>query len=81
MDLSGKTCLITGANSGIGLESTRCLSARGCAVLMACRNTYEAGAVVKNLCDKPHLLTFFETNLASLKSVKNTSDEIMKLDG
>ncbi|XP_028162840.1 WW domain-containing oxidoreductase-like isoform X2 [Ostrinia furnacalis] len=76
IDLSGKTCLITGANSGVGLEMTRCMSARNCSVLMACRNAYAAN-VVRNSSDKPHLLHFYETNLASLKSVKKTSDEIL----
>ncbi|XP_053600068.1 WW domain-containing oxidoreductase-like [Plodia interpunctella] len=77
-DLSKKKCLITGANSGIGLEMTRCMTSRGCEVLMACRNPYEATTVVKNVCENPNLLRFYETNLASLSSVKASSDEILK---
>ncbi|XP_013188776.2 WW domain-containing oxidoreductase [Amyelois transitella] len=77
-DLTGKTCLITGANSGIGLEMTRCLSSRGCEVLMACRNPYEATTVVKNVCSDISLLRFYETNLATLRSVKASTDEILK---
>ncbi|KAL0894864.1 hypothetical protein ABMA27_013378 [Loxostege sticticalis] len=55
---------------------TRCMNARDCSVLMACRNPYAAN-FVKNTCAKPDLLHFYETNLASLKSVKKTSDEIL----
>lgn len=37
-DQSGRTILVTGANSGLGLESARALVAHGARVLMACRN-------------------------------------------
>jgi NAD(P)-dependent dehydrogenase (short-subunit alcohol dehydrogenase family) len=36
-DLTGKTYLITGANSGVGLETTRQLVKQGAHVVMACR--------------------------------------------
>ncbi len=34
-DLSGKTALITGANSGLGLETAKRLAERGACVVMA----------------------------------------------
>ena len=37
-DQTGRTILITGANSGLGLRSAEALSAKGATVLMACRN-------------------------------------------
>ena len=41
-DLQGQVALITGANSGLGLETTRALAARGAHVVMACRNLDKA---------------------------------------
>ncbi|KOB77434.1 WW domain containing oxidoreductase, isoform B, partial [Operophtera brumata] len=82
LELADKTCLITGANSGIGLEMTRCLSARGCAVLMACRNTYAAGAGARaqSMWENNHRLRLYETNLASLRSVKKCCDQILQAE-
>ena len=37
-DLSGKVCLVTGANSGIGFETCRALAERGATVWMLCRD-------------------------------------------
>ena len=37
-DQTGRLALITGANSGLGLESARALLARGATVLLACRS-------------------------------------------
>lgn len=44
-DLSGKTILITGATSGIGLHAARRLAARGARLVLACRNAAKMSAV------------------------------------
>lgn len=38
IDLTGKTCVITGASSGLGRESARALAAAGAHVILAARN-------------------------------------------
>jgi NAD(P)-dependent dehydrogenase (short-subunit alcohol dehydrogenase family) len=42
LDLTGKTALVTGANSGIGLETMRVLALRGAHVIGAARTTEKA---------------------------------------
>ena len=40
-----KIVLITGANRGIGKETTRALAQKGATIIMACRNLEKAGPV------------------------------------
>jgi NAD(P)-dependent dehydrogenase (short-subunit alcohol dehydrogenase family) len=49
VDLTGRICLITGANSGIGLETTRALARRGATVWMLCRNRERGTAALKDV--------------------------------
>lgn len=49
LDLTGRTILITGANSGLGLESARVLASRGAQIVAAARSTEKAAEVVRGL--------------------------------
>ncbi len=41
-DLTGSVAVVTGANRGLGLESTKALARKGATVVMACRNLQKA---------------------------------------
>lgn len=47
--LSGKTALVTGANSGIGYHTARELARKGAAVTLACRNPAKAQDALRRL--------------------------------
>jgi len=38
MDISGKTCMIAGANSGLGLATSKQFARSGANVIMVCRD-------------------------------------------
>ncbi|KAI8577605.1 hypothetical protein K450DRAFT_201111 [Umbelopsis ramanniana AG] len=71
-DLSGLTVLITGANVGIGLETTRMLSEMGAQVTIACRNAKKAEAaaedIEKTTGNRP------DTALLDLSILESTAD-------
>lgn len=48
-DLAGRTMVVTGANSGIGLETTRYLADAGATVVMGCRNRAKAERAVADV--------------------------------
>ena len=45
-DLSGRTLIVTGGNSGLGLETTRELARHGARVVLACRSLEKARAAI-----------------------------------
>lgn len=77
-DLSGKLALVTGANSGLGYETTRAMAAKGAEVIMACRNLEKGKAALEtiqaeNLNAK---LVLMQLDLGSLASVRSFADEV-----
>ena len=76
-DLSGKIIVITGANSGIGLEAARELVRKGAEVILASRNPDKAQKALAELGeDFPDgKLDYIPLDLASLDSVRNFADQ------
>ena len=51
VDLTGKTAIVTGASSGIGVETARALAAAGASVTLAVRNTSYGDRVAAEIRD------------------------------
>jgi NAD(P)-dependent dehydrogenase (short-subunit alcohol dehydrogenase family) len=79
-DLSGKTFIVTGANSGIGFEATRALAAKGATVVLACRNLEKGQAAVDAIRkESPRAALALERlDLGDLASVRSFAERFAK---
>jgi NAD(P)-dependent dehydrogenase (short-subunit alcohol dehydrogenase family) len=71
-ELNGKVFIVTGANSGIGYETSLALAAKGATVVMACRNR-ERGERAREAIQRAHpsaKLEVMQLDLASLESIR-----------
>ena len=75
-DQTGRTYLITGANSGIGFEATKALVGEGAHVVLACRSRAKAEAAVTEIeADEPSgSMEILEMDLADLESVRSAAE-------
>ena len=71
-DLQGRVAFVTGANSGLGLETSRILALKGAHVVMACRNPDKAQKAQADIqASVPYASTELATlDLASLASIR-----------
>jgi WW domain-containing oxidoreductase len=67
LSLAGKTILVTGCNSGLGLETMRVLASRGAHVIGTCRTMEKAAAAVRSVGG---LTTGLPCELADPKSIR-----------
>jgi NAD(P)-dependent dehydrogenase (short-subunit alcohol dehydrogenase family) len=76
--MKGKTVIITGANSGIGKETTREIAKRGAKVIMACRNLDTAQRARDEIVHSTGNGEVFvkKLDLSSLKSIREFADDI-----
>ena len=70
-DLTGQVIIVTGANSGIGLETSRQLVKQGARVILACRNHERGEAAVKDAGGE-FLTTLDLSSLACVKAFVDT---------
>jgi NAD(P)-dependent dehydrogenase (short-subunit alcohol dehydrogenase family) len=77
-DQSGRTALVTGANTGVGFEVARALACHGATVVLACRDADRArNAAARIGLDAPKADVRIEIlDLASLASVRRAADRI-----
>ncbi|MFB7666994.1 oxidoreductase [Kitasatospora sp. NPDC056138] len=83
-DLSGKTALVTGGNSGIGYHQVHRLAARGCRVLLGARNPAKGEAALARLraLVPDGRIELLQVDLADLDSVRSAAERATgALDG
>ncbi len=82
-DQSGRTAVVTGANSGLGLVTSRELARHGARVVMACRNKAKGRAALERVAaEVPRAeLELADLDLSSLESVRACAAEINRREG
>jgi len=87
IDLTGKICVVTGANTGIGKETARVLAKHNATVIMACRSVDRGNEakkeIVANLKESKsdfneNLIKVMELDLSSLQSTKQFASNYTK---
>ena len=78
-DLSGRTAVVTGGNSGLGLETARALAGAGAHVVIAARDAEKAADAEKGICEShpSASLEIVPLDLGSLASVRAAADRIL----
>ena len=85
-DLSGKTIIVTGSNSGIGYEAIKHFSAKGAETILACRNEQNGKSAKEQILKEyPNAkINVMNLDLADLESihsfVKKFNEKYSKLD-
>jgi NAD(P)-dependent dehydrogenase (short-subunit alcohol dehydrogenase family) len=79
-DLSGKTIVVTGSNTGVGFETALALYEKGADVILACRNLISAEDAVNRIRQLKGngLVKAGLLDLASLESVKKFSENFIR---
>ena len=74
IDLSGKTAIVTGGYSGIGLETTRALAEAGANVFVPARRVDDAKKALDGIIDEANIS---KMDLADIGSIKEYTQEFI----
>jgi NAD(P)-dependent dehydrogenase (short-subunit alcohol dehydrogenase family) len=75
-DLAGKTVLVTGAFSGLGLHFSKTLAAQGCQVAMCGRRITLGTGLARTLCEEGQTVQAFELDVTSTDSIAHCLDKV-----
>ncbi len=77
--MHGRTVVITGANSGIGLATAKALAAQGATVVMTARDAAKGEAAAREVADYSHSTEVFAVtfDLSNLTSVRKGAAQIL----
>ena len=76
-DQSGRTFIVTGANSGLGAVAARALAHKGAHVILACRNVDKADTVARSIGTNAEVR---QLDLADLSSVRDFAESVDAAD-
>jgi NAD(P)-dependent dehydrogenase (short-subunit alcohol dehydrogenase family) len=81
-DQSGSTVVITGANTGLGYEAARALSAKGARVIIACRSQQKAKDAITRIEKQngPVDVSYVQLDLGDLSSVRHCAERLQSED-
>ncbi len=80
-DLSGRTMVVTGANSGLGLRSATVLAEHGARVVLACRSVERGETALGSITGTGGKADLVLLDLADLASVRTAATRIRELTG
>ena len=80
-DQTGRVAVVTGSNTGLGLETAKALAGSGAEVVMAVRNLDKGDAAKAQILEAhPNATIHLQSlDLGSLDSIGNAADEILGL--
>lgn len=82
-DQTGRTVLVTGANSGLGLRTSQVLAASGARVFMACRSPERGATALRSVAEMAGdgSAELVPLDLADLASVRDAAKHVRDLTG
>jgi retinol dehydrogenase 12 len=80
-DMTGRVCLVTGANSGLGFATSEALARMGAHIVMVCRNSDRGEAArskIKRSTGRESGIDMLLCDLSSLQSIRELAQELLR---